>query len=55
MSFDEEPTADAYDYRSARPGNNETVRINAPQAGTYYVKLVATRAYSNVRMVARHN
>lgn len=55
VSFDEEPTADAYDYRSARPGNNETVRITAPQAGTYYVKLVATRAYSNVRMVARHN
>lgn len=55
VSFDEEPTTDAADYRSARPGNNETVRINAPQAGTYYIKLVGERAFSKVRLVARHN
>ena len=55
VSLDEEPTAEAAQYRSARPGNNETVRINAPQAGTYYIKLVGTRAYGNVRLLARHN
>ena len=55
VSFDEEPTAAAADFRSERPGNNETVRINAPQAGVYYIKLVGTRAYSNVRLTARHN
>ncbi|MDH7452332.1 S8 family serine peptidase [Luteimonas composti] len=55
VSFEEEPTDADADFRSARPGNNETVRINAPQAGTYYIKLVGARAYSNVRLQARHN
>ncbi len=55
VSFDAEPTDADADFRSARPGNNETVRINAPQAGTYYIKLVGARAYSNVRLLARHN
>ena len=55
VSFEEEPTDADADFRSARPGNNETVRINAPQAGTYYIKLTAARAYSNVRLQARHN
>ncbi len=54
VSFDEEPTAAAADFRSERPGNNETVRINAPQAGVYYIKLVGTRAFSNVRLTARY-
>ena len=55
VSFDAEPTDAAADFRSARPGNNETVRVNSPQAGTYYIKLVGARAYSNVRLQARHN
>lgn len=55
VSFDEEPTATEADFRSERPGNNETVRVNTPQAGVYYIKLVGTRAYSNVRLTARHN
>ena len=55
VSLDEEPTLADAGYRSVRPGNNETVRINAPAAGTYYIKLVGNRAYSNVRLVARHN
>src|SRR5690606_25389815 len=55
VSLGEEPTEADAQYRSARPGNNETVRVNAPQAGTYYIKLVGARAYSNVRLVARHN
>ncbi|WP_024891599.1 S8 family serine peptidase [Luteimonas huabeiensis] len=55
VSFDAEPTADAADFRSARPGNNEAVRVASPQAGVYYVKLVGVRAYSNVTLQARHN
>ncbi len=55
VSFEEEPTEAEADFRSARPGNNETVRIANPQAGVYYIKLVATRAYGNVRLQARHN
>ncbi|MET0655619.1 MAG: S8 family serine peptidase, partial [Pseudoxanthomonas sp.] len=53
VSFDEEPTTTAYDFFSARPGNSETVRINTPQAGTYYVKVVGASAYSGVTLVAR--
>jgi len=54
VSFEAEPTTAAADHRSERPGNNETVRVNAPAAGTYYVKLVGARAYSNVRLQARY-
>src|SRR5690606_36652230 len=55
VSFEEEPTDAEADFRSTRPGNNETVRISAPQAGIYYIKLTAARAYSTVRLQARHN
>ncbi|MEO8364759.1 MAG: S8 family peptidase [Pseudoxanthomonas sp.] len=53
VSFDEEPTTTVADFKSTRPGNSETVRITAPQAGTYYVKLVGATAYSGVTLVAR--
>nr|WP_241093797.1 S8 family peptidase [Xanthomonas sp.] len=53
VSFDEEPTASAYDAKSTRPGNSETVRFTAPQAGTYYIKLTGTAAFSGVSLVAR--
>ena len=53
VSFDEEPTTTAWDFKSTRGGNSETVRINKPQAGTYYVKLVGAGAYNGVTLVAR--
>ena len=53
VSLDEEPSADESDWRSTRPGNNETVRVNNPAAGTYYIKLAGVRAYSNVTLQAR--
>ena len=53
VSFDKEPTATANDAKSDRPGNTETVRFTAPQAGTYYIKLVGKGAYNNVTVVAR--
>jgi len=53
VSFDEEPTTSSADFTSVRPGNSETVRITAPQAGTYYIKLVGNGAYSGVTLVAR--
>ena len=55
VSFDEEPFAGDADYSSTRPGNSETVRVANPQAGTYYIKLVGVRAYTNVTLQARHN
>ena len=53
VSLDEEPSEDASDWRSTRPGNNEVVRINNPGAGIYYIKLAGERAYSNVTLQAR--
>jgi len=47
------PTADAYDHRSARRGNNEVVRFTNPQPGTYYILLRGEpRDYSNVTLRA---
>lgn len=44
------PTATTYDARSVRPGNNETIPVPLPQAGTWYVKLVGVRAFANVSL-----
>ncbi len=55
VSFDEAPTLDSFDYRSARPGNNESVRIASPQVGSYYILVVGETAFSGVSLQARHN
>lgn len=47
-----EPTATAFKGKSTRSGNAETVRITAPKAGTYYVKIVGEAAYSGVSLLA---
>lgn len=52
VSLDEAPE-DTGMWNSTRPGNSETIRINAPEAGVYYIKLVGARAYSNVTLQAR--
>lgn len=52
VSLDEAPAATGT-WNSTRPGNSETIRINAPTAGTYYIKLAGVRAYSNVTLQAR--
>jgi serine protease len=53
VSVGEEPTTTSYDAKSTRAGNSETVRFTAPQAGTYYIKLVGAASYSGVTLVAR--
>ncbi len=50
---DIQPTTTAFDYRSARPGNNETVRLSNPAAGTYYLLLQGETNYSGVSVQAR--
>ncbi|MCL1635661.1 S8 family serine peptidase [Luteimonas sp. SX5] len=55
VSFAAEPTADDYDLRSTRPGNNERINIAAPKAGTYYIKLVGVAKFAKVTLEARHN
>ncbi|HRN61905.1 MAG TPA: proprotein convertase P-domain-containing protein [Luteimonas sp.] len=54
VSLDEVPTTTAHDWRSTRPGNNETIVIAEPEPGTYYVLLHGASAYSGVRLVATH-
>lgn len=52
VSLDEAPE-DTGTWNSTRPGNSETIRINAPAAGIYYIKLAGNRAYTNVTLQAR--
>lgn len=47
-----EPTTDSYDYRPYLNGNNETVTIEEPEAGTYFVMLRGYYGYSGVQLVA---
>ena len=53
-SFEEEPTLENADFRSARPGNTETLRIPTPQAGVYYIKVVGSKTFSGVSVLAKH-
>ena len=53
-SHGKEPTIENADFRSARPGNNETLRIPTPQAGVYYIKLVGLKTFSGVSVLAKH-
>ncbi|MET1162713.1 MAG: PPC domain-containing protein, partial [Pseudoxanthomonas sp.] len=53
VSYGTEPTTTVHGFKSTRAGNSETVRIAAPQAGTYYIKLVGAAAYNGVTLVAR--
>lgn len=53
VSHEAAPTTTSFEAKSTRAGNSETVRITAPQAGTYYVLLTGAPSYSNVTVVAR--
>ncbi|MDR1076971.1 MAG: S8 family serine peptidase [Xanthomonadaceae bacterium] len=53
VSYEKVPTAASHEFYSTRKGNNETVRVTAPKAGTYYINLVGEAAYSGVSLTAR--
>jgi len=46
------PGADDFDGRSQRPGNNETIAIEAPTAGAWFVRVVGVRAYRGLALRA---
>ncbi|WP_022971785.1 S8 family peptidase, partial [Xanthomonas maliensis] len=48
------PTDTAYGCRSMAPGNADSCTLTAPPAGTYYVRLKATSAFSAVSLVATY-
>ncbi|WP_430391248.1 S8 family peptidase [Dyella sp. 20L07] len=41
-------------YKSVRPGNNETVMISKPIATTYYLRMVGVSAYADVYVLANY-
>jgi len=51
---DSKPTTAQWDYRPYLIGNNETVTINNPSAGTYYIMLRGYQAYTGLTLVATY-
>ncbi len=51
---DSKPTTTEWDYRPHLIGNNETVTINNPTAGTYFIMLRGYQAYAGVTLVATY-
>jgi serine protease len=52
VRFGAAPTTTQYDYRPYLVGNNETVNVSNPQAGTWYVMVRAYATYSGTSLVA---
>jgi large repetitive protein len=52
---DAAPTLTSYDYRPFKVGNNETVDVNSPAAGTWYIMLYGYDAYANLTLVATYS
>lgn len=46
----EQPTAQDWDARSARPGNNEVVHVATPAAGTWYVRVEGVRPFARLTL-----
>ncbi len=51
---DAEPTDVVFDCASAGATSNESCVFNAPQAGTWYVRIVAFSAYSGVTLTGTY-
>jgi hypothetical protein len=54
VRYDLPPTYGGYDYRPFLWGNNETVTITNPAAGSWYIMLRGRDAYSGVTLVASY-
>lgn len=50
VRFGSAPSTSTYDCRPYRSGNAETCNFATPQAGTYYVKIIAYSTFSNVSL-----
>ena len=50
----DKPTPHQWDYRPFVLGSNETVTIDDPKAGTYYIMLRGYRAYTDVTLKATY-
>lgn len=52
---DAEPTTTTYDYRPYKIGNEETVTVASPAAGTWYIMLKGYTAYSGLTLTATYS
>ena len=52
-SRDVRPTTTFFQWSSIRPGNNETIRVSNPAAGTYYLLVTGESNYSGLSVTAR--
>ena len=50
-----QPTTTSYDYRPYKVGNNETVDVNNPAAGTWYIMLRGYASYAGVTLKATYS
>ena len=49
------PTTTSYDYRPYKTGNEETVTVSNPVAGTWYIMLRGYNAYAGVTLLAQYS
>ncbi|NVJ59971.1 MAG: PKD domain-containing protein [Gammaproteobacteria bacterium] len=54
IRYGAEPTTSTYDYRPYRNGNNETVTIDTPQSGEWYIMIRGYSAFSGVTLRASY-
>lgn len=54
IRFNQAATTTAYDYRPYLNGNNETVSLNNPRAGTWHIMLNGYSAYAGVKLIASY-
>ncbi|MFZ4682918.1 MAG: pre-peptidase C-terminal domain-containing protein, partial [Terrimicrobiaceae bacterium] len=48
------PTTSSYDYRSNGGSNTETITVNSPSSGVWYIKVRAFSTYSGLTVVATY-
>ena len=54
VKFNGTPSTSTYDYKSSLNGNNETITINNPASGTWYIMLYGYSAYSGLFLLAHY-
>ena len=55
VKYDGLPTIQTNDYQSVLSGSNETVEVDIPQAGNYFIMLQGRTAYSGLQLLADHS
>jgi pre-peptidase len=55
VRYGAQPTTSTWDYRPYLYGNNETVNVSSPTAGTWYVGIRGYTSYSGVTLVGSYN